>query len=202
MKKILLLITFATACFLIYWFVYKKENPQRYADHLTAYRHERAEFYRNSPQSPFIKQKINFTYLDYYTLNIGLRIEAKFEKNKNYDTLNLATSTGTIEKYIKVGQAKFNVNKNNHSLLVLRSANRADNSHFIPFIDKTSGGKTYGGGRYLDVELSKNHKILLDFNKSYNPYCAYTDVYTCPLPPKENRLTIAIEAGEKSYQAH
>ncbi|MEP6676718.1 MAG: DUF1684 domain-containing protein [Ferruginibacter sp.] len=72
---------------------------------------------------------------------------------------------------------------------------------FIPFTDITSGNTSYGGGRYIDVEKKdiKNNQLDLDFNKAYNPYCAYTTGYNCPIPPRENNLAIEILAGEKDY---
>ncbi len=72
---------------------------------------------------------------------------------------------------------------------------------FVPFGDVTSGFTSYGGGRYMDFTFQdiKNNKLSIDFNKAYNPYCAYTAGYNCPIPPKENLLTVAIDAGEKSY---
>jgi uncharacterized protein len=202
MKKTLVAVITLVIGILVYQFFYKKENSQNYDDHISMYRHERAEYFRYSPESPFLKQKVNFTYLNYYPANTDFRINAIFDKNDNLDTVALATSTGTIDKFILIGMANFEFKKIDNSLLVLRSTNQNDKTLFIPFMDKTNGESTYGAGRYLDVNLTKGNSILLDFNKSYNPYCAYTEAYTCPFPPKENRLNIAIEAGEKSYPEH
>ena len=71
---------------------------------------------------------------------------------------------------------------------------------FVPFRDATTGNETYAGGRYLEPELSKDGKLVLDFNDAYLPWCAYSDRWTCSLPPIENWLTVAIEAGEKNYK--
>jgi uncharacterized protein (DUF1684 family) len=73
-------------------------------------------------------------------------------------------------------------------------------SLFIPFRDKTSGSETYSSGRYLDLEESGGDEYELDFNKAYNPYCAYNMSYTCPVPPRENILPVMISAGEKNYR--
>jgi uncharacterized protein (DUF1684 family) len=72
---------------------------------------------------------------------------------------------------------------------------------FVPFKDMTNGKETYGGGRYLDLETTdiQNDSVILDFNKAYNPYCAYSNGYSCPIPPKENHLAVSIEAGEKTF---
>jgi len=74
---------------------------------------------------------------------------------------------------------------------------------FVPFRDGTSGKETYGGGRYFDCEIPPiGNSILLDFNKAYNPYCAYNPRFSCVIPPEENRLKIKIEAGEKLFEEH
>ena len=202
MNKIAIASIVTILALLVYWFYFQKENPADYENQLTIYRYERAEFFRYAPESPFLTQKVNFSYLDYFASNLAYRIEAKFEKKNKIDTLSLATSTGTIDKFIVLGSANFRLQDQTNNLLVLKSTNPKDQSIFIPYLDKTSGEATYGGGRYLDVDAPQGNSIILDFNKSHNPYCAYTDGYTCPFPPKENRLAIAIEAGEKSYQGH
>jgi uncharacterized protein (DUF1684 family) len=71
---------------------------------------------------------------------------------------------------------------------------------FLPFADLTNGEETYGGGRYLDLTIPTGNTILLDFNKAYNPYCAYNPKYSCPLVPKQNRLDIPIIAGVKAFK--
>ncbi len=199
MKKIILGSVILLSTALLYWVLNKEENPQHYINHLSMHRHERSEFFKHATTSPFLAQKVNFSYLPYFRANLALRIEAELDKNATKDTLLLATSTGTIDTFLVIGKALFNWQEVDNSLLVLASTKRNDPSLFIPFLDKTSGETTYGGGRYLDVEPPQRGKIILDFNKAYNPYCAYMEGYTCPFPPKENRLKIAIEAGEKSF---
>jgi hypothetical protein len=100
----------------------------------------------------------------------------------------------------------FQVNGTDLSLVVyqneqLMQDTAFENYLFLPFTDLTNGEESYGGGRYLDLEISKlkNNSILIDFNKAYNPYCAYASGYNCPVPPRENNLPIAIRAGEKVY---
>ncbi|MCF6361117.1 MAG: DUF1684 domain-containing protein [Cyclobacteriaceae bacterium] len=202
MKQIIIgsVVLFCSAA--LYWFLTKEENPQQYLDNLSIHRHDQVEFFRFSLESPFLQQKINFSYLNYYTADLNYRIEAVYKKRAKQDTLSLATSTGTIDKFLVVGTANFKWQETDNTLLVLASTQRNDPTLFIPFLDKTSGEATYGGGRYLDVQPAQRGKILLDFNKAYNPYCAYMEGYTCPFPPKENRLAVAIVAGEKSFPEH
>lgn len=199
MKKIIIgsIVLLSTA--LVYWFLNKEETPHQYINHLSIHRHERSEFFKHATNSPFLTQKGSFNYLPYFQANLALRVDATFDKNTRKDTVLLATSTGTIDTFLVIGKALFNWQEIDNSLLVLASTKPNDPTLFIPFLDKTSGKTTYGGGRYLDVQPPQRGKIVLDFNKSYNPYCAYVEGYTCPFPPKENRLLVAIEAGEKSF---
>jgi len=73
---------------------------------------------------------------------------------------------------------------------------------FLPFKDATNGDSTYGGGRYIDIRMSEinNNTLTIDFNKAYNPYCAYSDGFNCPVPPLENHLEVALEAGERKFK--
>lgn len=81
---------------------------------------------------------------------------------------------------------------------VARDGGTAEQRLFLPFRDRSSGDKTYGGGRYIDLDVPTGESLIIDFNKSYNLYCAYTDGYSCPIPPEGNTLKIAIEAGIKT----
>ena len=110
----------------------------------------------------------------------------------------MMTSTGTLQKYQRYGQFKFQVDGKEHTLQVYRDL---EHGHFfLPFIDATAGRETYETGRYLEIEGLPNGKNLVDFNYAYNPYCAYNDSWTCPIPPRENHLKARIEAGEKKYK--
>lgn len=87
----------------------------------------------------------------------------------------------------------------------LMGSNEYKNYLFLPFTDATTGVETYESGRYIDLLTTDivNNTVTIDFNKAYNPYCAYvSDVYNCPIPPKENHLRVAIRAGEKMYGKH
>ena len=201
MKNILIVFAAIAVIFCVYWFFLKPDNLASYEDEITLYRHQKAEFYRNSPKSPFREQKVTFSYLDYYPVNISFRVKATYIPSQSLQKLSLATSTGTFDTLVVAGTASFNWEGENQTLLVL-SSNSLDENLFIPFQDATTGKSTYGAGRYLEVSRPDSKYIMLDFNKCYNPYCAYTEGYTCPFPPKENRLGIAIEAGEKTYPGH
>jgi uncharacterized protein (DUF1684 family) len=109
----------------------------------------------------------------------------------------MITSTGSAREYLKYGQFTFDVNGEAATLQVYQDAD--DGYFFLPFVDATAPEETYGAGRYLDIEPTAGGQFTIDFNYAYNPYCAYSDRWSCPIPPKENRLTVRIEAGEKNY---
>ena len=113
----------------------------------------------------------------------------------------VVTSKGTKQAYMKHGTFTFQLQGAKLRLFVYKSAEDPfARSLFIPFSDETSGSETYKAGRYLDLEEQGGDDYELDFNLAYNPYCAYNDRYTCPIPPRENKLPIKILAGEKNYK--
>ena len=115
----------------------------------------------------------------------------------------LGTSDGKEEHYLEYAYADFKLHGKAQRLLILELMDMGPNRGklFLAFADETSANETYGAGRYLDVtRTSGSNTITLDFNKAYNPYCAYNDEFSCPFPPKENLLTVAIMAGEKNYK--
>lgn len=118
----------------------------------------------------------------------------------------MPTYSGVKKTYVKYGTLRFRLNGRKQSLNVYRSLSLQANAKykdylFIPFKDKTNGMISYGGGRYLDLKTTdlKDNTYTLDFNKAYNPYCAYSDGFNCPIPPAANHLAIEIKAGEKKF---
>ena len=157
--------------------------------------------FKTSDKSPIQKKEI-FEKLSYFPPNPSFRLEAKVNLIKDTTVFNVRTTDGKKEKYIRFANATFNLGGKPHQLLLLKPVNNPNNEPdylFLAFTDKTSGRSTYGGGRYLDLKY-KGEKIILDFNLAYNPYCSYNPNYSCPLPPNENYLNIAIEAGEKTLE--
>ncbi len=141
-----------------------------------------------------------FPYADKY------RITADFEVYDNPKKIGMKTSTSRIAKYKIYGKASFTLDGTPYSLLLYKSVSTYpgyENSLFIPFTDLTSGEETYGGGRYIDVQIPEDKtKIVIDFNLSYQPYCSYTTGYSCPIPPEENFLDHRIIAGIKHVDLH
>ncbi|HHS96145.1 MAG TPA: DUF1684 domain-containing protein, partial [Phaeodactylibacter sp.] len=135
------------------------------------------------------------------------KVNCRFEATPNAKPFEMATYSGNVKTYIQYGILHFEIDGKKHQLSIYRSPmlmriEAYANHLFAPFKDATNGVTTYGGGRYIDLEIGhiKDNKVVLDFNKCYNPWCAYSSGYNCPVPPRENHLSIAIEAGEKNYK--
>lgn len=161
----------------------------------------------NSNESPIrLENKKDFKGLSFFPINKSYRIEADFNPIENGKIHDFQTSSGVIKKYKEYGTLTFDLNGEKNQLIIFQKSpinTEYANYLFLPFNDKTNGTSSYGAGRYLDLTIEDivQNKVQLDFNKAYNPYCAYEDGYACPIPPKENRLNIAIEAGV-SYTTH
>lgn len=163
---------------------------------LELFRKEKDEFFKTNRQSPLTAgQKREFSGLQYYAGNPSLRLELKLERFLQAQSVILATSTGDEQEYFHVGQIRFDVGGQEAVLQVYE----ADYGFFLPFADATAPDETYGAGRYLEPHALGGDLLAVDFNLAYNPYCAYNERWSCPLPPAENRLKVMIEAGEKKF---
>jgi uncharacterized protein (DUF1684 family) len=165
---------------------------------LEAERVEKNHFFKHNAYSP-IEDRPSFAGLKYYPPNIDYRYELALRKVDEPEMLTLQTSTGDEQTYHRLGTVTFEVEGQSAQLAVYQSTDHE--GLFVPFRDATSGNETYGAGRYLEPQELGGGKLLVDFNLSYNPYCAYSEHFSCPLPPFENHLTsVAIRAGEKVYK--
>ena len=119
----------------------------------------------------------------------------------------MKTSTDRLPEYVKYGEASFEIEDEKIILNIYQNIKYSKieeykDDLFLPFTDYTSGDGSYCGGRYIDLKIPDNEFIILDFNKSYNPYCAYNKKYSCPIPPIENDIVLRIEAGIKDFSEH
>jgi uncharacterized protein (DUF1684 family) len=163
---------------------------------LLEFRKQKDEYFKTDRNSPLTgEQKASFGGLNYFDENPALRFELELEFPATPREVILQTSTGDEQEYTHVGQVRFSVNGEEAILQVYEN----QYGFFLPFVDATAPGETYGAGRYLEPEDLGGHRILLDFNLAYNPYCAYNERWSCPLPPLANRLKVRIEAGEKNF---
>ena len=197
-------IAIAAAIIGIIWYSLNdaKPNNSAYLAQLQAFRKDKNRAFRQSAESPLpTAQKAQFDSLKYYPGDPALIPHADITRNPTPDTIRLQMSDNRTEKYLNWGLVKFSIGKAPQQLRLYLKATGTDSTLFIPFTDLTNGHDTYGGGRYLDAAIPKLNEteIQLDFNRAYNPYCAYNNEYSCPVPPADNRLQVAIPAGEKSF---
>ena len=176
-------------------------QPKTYVEKIRAYQKDYAKEHE-------VVLKDDKKYFRFFPVNAAYKVRASFEKIT--DTVGFIMKTsGTKEKrYFRYGTIHFSIHDTALKLTVYQSQQLMSDSNskyknylFLPFTDLSSGEESYGGGRYLDFETDdiENNTVLIDFNKVYNPYCAYTTGYNCPIPPRENDLPVAIKAGEKEF---
>jgi uncharacterized protein len=180
-------------------------------DHLKSVQLQRQEkdyWFRSDPDSP-LPQAIRgaFRGLEYFPPDSKFRVRTKLVRLPKPEPLTLATSKGVPRPMVRYGYFEFEIDGVKLRLYAYKSApqpghHHEDTSLFVPFRDATSGKETYGAARYLDIEEQAGDEHVLDFNLAYNPYCAYSDDYVCPFPPRENWLTVPVRAGEKSFPLH
>jgi uncharacterized protein (DUF1684 family) len=165
---------------------------------LELFRKEKDEFFRTDPHSPLTpEQRPAFRGLAYYPEEPELRIEGRLDPPPEEGEVRMPTSTGGEQVYRRAGVVRFSV-EGRAAEITLYAAS-GDHELFLPFRDATSGQETYPAGRYLAVERPTGGRVVIDFNHAYNPYCAYNERWSCPLPPPENWLEVPIRAGERDF---
>ena len=190
----------------IVFFYFISESFSADEQYIAAVENERQEKDRSfkiSSDSPLEEEeKANFTALSYYAPDPKYQIEAAYEPLARPDTVRLAMTKGEREAYLRYAEATFEVEGQQQQLVLFLRVGSKEGELFVPFTDKTNGFDTYGGGRYLDIPLPPegSSTITLDFNRAYNPFCAFDSEFACPVPPADNRLPVPIPAGEKEYQ--
>jgi uncharacterized protein (DUF1684 family) len=176
------------------------EEVETWKRALLRFRAQRDEFMRLGRDSPFTRSgQQDFQGLRYFDPDHAFRFEAKLQRYRTEGSVMMTTSKGTRQLFNNVGRFDVVVESNPLQLQAYQSAEREDPNLFMPFKDTTSGKDTYGAARYLDMKVEHDDIYLVDFNYAYNPYCAYSEGFVCPLPPAENWLSVAIRAGEKKY---
>jgi len=170
---------------------------------LEAFRKQKDKFLAEHPQSPILPEdREHFRGATYYPVEMKYRVVAHLVPETRPGVFRVQTTTGDFKEYTRIGRLEFEIDGQKLSLVAFMPP--ADeplhgNRLFVPFRDKTSGKETYGAGRYLDLNKRPGDQYILDFNRAYNPYCAYSPYYSCPIPPGENNLPLEIRAGEKLF---
>ncbi len=182
------------------------QSSKAYQRQLKKHRKEYKLDFLKNPSAPLDRKGVK--KLRFFDADPAYRVIAKFEPIEYADPFDMATYAGTTQPYVQYGILHFELKGVKHELTLYRSLRLRnmpgyEDYLFLPFKDLTNGEATYGGGRYLDFKTGdiKDFEVVLDFNQCYNPYCAYSDGYQCPIPPVENHLNVAIPVGEKAYGA-
>lgn len=161
--------------------------------------------YADGKTSPLMAEDLaSFKTLDFYPINEKYYVVAQFTRTEKEKPFEMKTSTDRKPIYVKYGEATFTIDGkalklNLYKNIELSKQKKYKNALFLPFSDLTCGNESYIGGKYIDLEIPKGNTIAIDFNKSYNPYCAYNHKYSCPKVPLENDLDIEIKAGVKNF---
>jgi len=164
---------------------------------LNEFRKEKDEFFGRHPQSPLAaEQKKDFSGLNYFPENESLHLEIKVDLLNDPQPIQMQTTTGGAQVYLRHGRFKFAVDGQEAELTIYKS----EHGYFLPFVDSLAGQETYPAGRYLEPDELPGDRFLVDFNIAYNPYCAYNEMWSCPITPAENRVKVPIRAGEKVFE--
>jgi len=201
-KPIRLVFLVGVLLILIYFLKESVFSDTSYIATIKKERQDKNLSFRSSEGSPLEEtDRPTFDSLQYYAPDIIYRVDADYQVFSLPDTIQMPLTTGETEPYLKYAQATFNLDGQQNSLMLYLRVNTPDSSLFVPFNDKTNGTETYDGGRFLDIDKPEVNAstITIDFNKAYNPFCVYNYNYSCPIPPRVNRLNIPVLAGEKAY---
>jgi len=170
-------------------------------DELLQQRQMKDAFFRSASSPLLPGEKETFKGLDYYPINPDMRFQVRLQRYAGPKEIRMATNAGDVRSGLLYGFFEFTVEGQTHRLQVYRLEEAVDKpALFIPFRDATSGVETYEGGRFIDLIENTSGIYDLDFNRAYNPYCAFNPEYSCPVPPKENTLAAPVRAGEKKYR--
>ena len=164
-------------------------------------RRQKDEFFVEAPESPIPPQKRgSFGALSYFPLDPGVRLEVELQEHKDKQVVTFSSTRGKDQDFLRWGEFRFTIDGKECTLQAYKTV-PWESTLFVLFKDATSGRETYGAGRYLDLEPGRDRTPegtwVLDFNRAYNPWCAYSEDYACPLVPRDNWLDTAVRAGER-----
>ena len=181
-----------------------QDQSLSYSEEIEHFREEYKQDHLKSERSPI--KEADLKDLRFYPPAEKFQVAASFERTKGEEPFDLPTYSGITKPFVKYGILKFELDGQPYQLAVYQSLRtirmpQYRNSLFLPFRDLTNDDTTYGGGRYIDLTIQEveGEAFILDFNRCYNPWCCYSDGFNCPIPPTENHLDVAIEAGEKMF---
>ncbi|MBP7173320.1 MAG: DUF1684 domain-containing protein [Cloacibacterium sp.] len=187
-------------CFCLFFGQKKNKNSFEIAE-IKKFQQELNAEYKNPKKSPLSqKEREQFKGHHFFPINLKYRVKAKFVRTPNQPSFEIPTSSGKTKTYEKYGELHFELDEKDCKLsvyqnLITRQTEEYKDYLFLPFLDLTNGVTSYGAGRYIDFRIPEAEEVILDFNKAYNPFCAYSPNYNCPIVPMENFLDLEIRAG-------
>lgn len=190
---------------LMFCFILNYSNAQTYTEKIQIHRDKYISDFLTDEHSPLSKKDIK--HLDFYEIDSAYSVKGNISLTPDAIPFDMATSLGIVKRYVQYAIITFQLHDSTFTLSIYQSMKLREQEEykdylFVPFNDNTNYTETYGGGRYLDFRMRDivDGNINVDFNKVYNPYCAYSGGYACPVPPAENKLNTDIKAGEKNFK--
>ncbi|WP_272022778.1 DUF1684 domain-containing protein [Olleya namhaensis] len=174
----------------------------------TEYQREMNANFKDAAKSPLTdSDRKAFRSLDFFKFDSTYVVTAAFKRTPNESSFKMKTTTDRLVDYVKYGEVTFTIDGKEQNLNVYQNIESVkqlgeEEALFLPFMDNTNGEESYKGGRYVEVKLPENNQMVINFNRAYNPYCAYNKKYSCPIVPSENILYVRIEAGVKKYKKY
>ena len=181
------------------------ENKKRYDKNLTPFQKEMNEFFKDASISPLKEKDLKtFKGLDFFVFDSSYVVNAALTRTPDEKSFKMKTTTDKLPEYVKYGIVTFDLFGKSYSLNIYKNLEGINKEGyrdylFLPFLDDTNGFESYGGGRYIDLDVTEEDNLVIDFNSAYNPYCVYDEKYSCPIVPRENYLPLEINAGVKAF---
>ncbi len=185
----------------IFNFLTVGENSEEYIARIEEDREGKNRFMIGGNSPLLDEDKRQFSGLKFFEVKPEFKVRARLKPAASRQPVFIPTTTGEQRRYIPFGYAEFELLGKPQRLLIYQDWEERDSNKLsLMFADETSGLSTYGGGRYLELRRDSDKAITIDFNQAYNPFCHFNEEFSCPIPPRENIMSIPIEAGEKLYK--
>ncbi|WP_040250876.1 DUF1684 domain-containing protein [Psychroserpens mesophilus] len=172
----------------------------------TEFQRELNAEYKDATSSPLKdKDRRHFEGLDFFKFDSTYIVKANLKRTPDTEWFDMKTTTSRVSPERIYGILTFELKGQTYSLNVYQGKDIMkregfEDYLFLPFLDDTNGEESYGGGRYIDLRIPEGDTIEIDFNKAYNPYCAYNEKYSCPIVPRVNYLALSVRAGVKAFK--
>ena len=193
---------------LVFLFFMGCQSQKRPIKSKSEFQAQQNSFFKDASKSPLKSKDLKvFEGLDFFPIDSLFVVKAQLLRTPDSAFFEMKTTTERVAKERVFGILTFTINEESYALKVYQgeadaNSETAPNYLFLPFLDDTNGETTYGGGRYIDLSIPDGNQIIIDFNSSYNPYCAYNEKFSCPIVPRDNYVPLEIKAGVKSFKNH